>query len=224
MKTDHILGKQIQKLLFDHNLENPIMNHIVDNWNNNDYQLELQDIFQQFLIKLGLDLNNHSIINTPKRVIEFFIKELFYGLDYKNFPKISLNPNSFNYHTPIISKAITVRSTCEHHLVSINGSAVIAYIPSANIVGLSKLNRVVDFFARRPQVQERLTRQILVTLQNILQTENVAVAINASHNCIVIRGVENPNSETLTMELGGEFLSNVDYKNMFLNLSTQLTI
>ena len=214
------LGLKIQKLLQDNNLENPMINEVVAKWSDPTYISVIQDKLSDFLKALGFDLSDTSIANTPRRVVKFFIKELFYGLDYRNFPKISLALNTFKYHTPLISQAIVVNSTCEHHLVSIRGQAVIAYIPKDKVVGLSKLNRVVDFFASRPQVQERMTRQIFIVLQYILETEDVAVAINASHNCIVIRGVKDTDSKTLTIELGGQFLSDTILKDNFYQLAS----
>ena len=211
---DPILGHKIQQLLIKHNLENPINNNII-NWQDETYKNKLIQQFGEFLNNLGLDITNPSIAKTPSRVIDFLINESFYGLDYNNFPRISSNENIYKYTTPLYSNNITVHSTCEHHLVSIIGEARVAYIPKNNIVGLSKINRVVDFFAKRPQVQERLTRQILVALQMILDTEDVAVSIQAKHNCIVVRGVKNFNTTNSTFAFGGEFLSNDTLKNTF---------
>jgi GTP cyclohydrolase I len=216
------LGLRVQKLLQDNNLENPLHDEVIARWSDPKYVNVIQEKLADFLQVLGLNLTDKSMANTPKRVVKFFINELFYGLDYRNFPKISLTPNVFKYHTPLISQAITVNSTCEHHLVSIRGRAIIAYIPKDVIVGLSKLNRVVDFFASRPQVQERMTRQMFVVLQDILETEDVAISINASHNCIVIRGVKDHDSETLTMELGGQFLQDTILKDNFCKMAMSM--
>lgn len=216
------LGLKIQKLLQDNNLENPMINEIIVKWGDPEFMKTLQHKLGDFLQTLGLDLADKSIANTPSRVVRFFINELFYGLDYRNFPKISVCPNTFKYNTPLISDGITVNSTCEHHLVSIQGLAIVAYIPKQKVVGLSKLNRIVDFFASRPQVQERMTRQIFVALQGILETTDVAIAINASHHCIVTRGVKDRDSKTLTMELGGQFLSDSVLKDNFYKMAINM--
>lgn len=214
---DFELGKQIQQLLIENGLENPIVSKNIAKWCEVPHTSEMSNKFAEFLQLLGMDLTDSSLMKTPSRVVKFFINELFYGLDYKNFPRISTNINTFNYNSPLISTGITINSTCEHHLVAINGSAIIAYIPGKKFVGLSKLNRVVDFFARRPQVQERMTKQIFITLQNVLETQDVAVAINATHNCIVIRGVKDAATENLTLEMGGKFLEDSVLKTSFYN-------
>lgn len=212
---DYTLGKRIQKLLLDNKVESPILVDNISKWDDESYLQELSSKFAIFLEGLGFDLSDESIMKTPSRVVKFLINESFYGLDYRNFPRISTNVNTYKYHTPLVSTGITVHSTCEHHLVSISGFAIVAYIPDTKIVGLSKINRIVDFFARRPQVQERMTRQIFIALQNILSTEDVAIAINATHNCIAVRGVKNSDTENLTMELGGKFIYDEVLKNTF---------
>ncbi|MBP9743658.1 MAG: GTP cyclohydrolase I FolE [Burkholderiales bacterium] len=207
------LGYRIHKLLLAKNLENPIVAEKIAQWVEN--KPELENKLASFLQQLGFDLNNDSLSNTPYRVVEFLMNELFYGLDYQKFPHISTTLNEYEYTSPIFSKHITVDSTCEHHLVAIRGYATIAYIPQTKIIGLSKLNRIVDFFAKRPQLQERLTRQILVAVQEILATENVAILINAVHDCIVRRGIKNHASEILTVETGGVFTTDLGLKANF---------
>lgn len=221
---DYELGKRIQKLLLDNCLENPVIPEYIDKWQDSAYLEQIKDKFAAFLKVLGFDLNDKSICKTPSRVVEFLINESFYGLDYKNFPCIATNVNNYKYTMPLVSSGITINSTCEHHLVAISGYAEVAYIPGGKIVGLSKINRLVDFFARRPQVQERLTRQIFVTLQEVLETDAVAVAIKAAHNCIVIRGVRNVDTENLTLELGGKFLTDEVLKNSFYNAAFNLKL
>lgn len=211
------LGNKVRQILMERGLENPVSNRI-NLWNDEKHLRLLESKLGDFLTELGLGLNDESMRKTPNRVVKFFINELFYGLDYNNFPEMSTTANAFKYHTPLISKGISVNSTCEHHLVSIHGEAIIAYIPGDSIIGLSKLNRIVDFFASRPQVQERLNRQIFVALQTVLETESVAVAINAKHNCIVTRGVQDNDTKNLTFELGGEFLNNTVLSTSFHNL------
>ena len=216
------LGLHIHNLLKAQKLENPILQEYVEQWSNSEHLARLEVKLAEFLVLLGFDLSDSSLSKTPKRVVKFFLNELFHGLDYQNFPNISATDNDFAYTSPLISQGISVNSTCEHHLVAIQGKAIVAYMPTDKIVGLSKLNRVVDFFARRPQVQERMTRQIFVVLQEVLGTEDVAVAINATHNCIVTRGIEDVESETLTLETGGKFASDSVLKASFYQLATAM--
>ena len=143
------------------------------------------------------------IQKTPERVARFFVNELFYGLNYNNFPKITFNHNQYGYQEPVISKNISFKSTCEHHLVTISGEAFIAYIPKDNVIGLSKINRVVNFFARRPQVQERLTTQIADALVEILKPMGVIVIIDCEHLCMSMRGVRKSEARTVTSAVRG---------------------
>ena len=154
---------------------------------------------------LGLDLNDDSLAETPHRIAKMYVQEIFSGLDYSAFPKISVIENKMGADEMITVDNISLTSTCEHHFVVIDGVAKVAYIPSRNIIGLSKINRIVNFFAQRPQVQERLTRQILIALQTILETDDVAVSIKATHYCVKSRGVKDANSQTSTTALGGCF-------------------
>lgn len=210
---DEFLGQVIHKMLLEKGVESPVF---FDKVNNKTELIKekIKDVFEL----LGLDLSNASIIDSPKRIAKFFINELFYGLNYKKFPYITTTPNEYSYHNPIFSQGIEFNSTCEHHLVTILGKAYIAYIPKDKVIGLSKINRVVDFFAKRPQVQERATRQIFFALQNILDTEDIAVAINAKHHCIVIRGVRNENTDNITVEFGGQFKEQQNLQNNLYNL------
>lgn len=165
---------------------------------------------------LGLDLGDDSLAETPHRIAKMYIHEIFSGLDYTHFPKISLIDNKMGTDEMVKISDIDLTSTCEHHFVTIDGAASVAYIPADKIIGLSKINRIVRFFAQRPQVQERLTRQILVALQTLLETDNVAVSIKATHYCVKSRGVMDSNSQTSTMALGGEFRQNMQLKAAFL--------
>lgn len=210
---DEFLGQVIHEMLLAKGVESPVFFDKV----NSRTEL-IQEKIKDVLELLGLDLSNASIIDSPKRIAKFFINELFYGLNYKNFPHITTTPNEYSYHNPIFSQGIEFNSTCEHHLVTILGKAYIAYIPKDKVIGLSKINRVVDFFAKRPQVQERATRQIFFALQNILDTEDIAVAINAKHHCIVIRGVRNENTDNITVEFGGQFKEQQSLQNNLYNL------
>jgi len=184
-------------------------------WQDETYETILKHKLADFLESLGLDLSNSSMLQTPDRVIKFFINELFFGLDYHNFPSITPLSNDYAYKNPLFATGITVNSTCEHHLVPITGLAMVGYIPNNTIVGLSKLNRVIDFFARRPQMQERLTRQIFITLTEVLHTEDIAIAINATHDCVAVRGIGDPNTNILTLECGGKFLADEILQNNF---------
>ncbi len=172
--------------------------------------------FESIMDILGLDLNDDSLQGTPKRVAKMFVKEIFHGLDPKNKPSISLFENKFAYRQMLVEKGIRVQSFCEHHFLPIYGVAHVAYIPGDKVIGLSKLNRIVDYYARRPQVQERLTQQIALELQNTLQTKDVAVYIDAKHMCVQARGVEHQNSSTVTSSYNGRFL-NESVRSEFLN-------
>ena len=161
--------------------------------------------FAQILEELGLDLTDDSLSGTPYRVAKMYVKELFYGLDPKNKPKISLFDNKYRYGKMLVEKNISLDSLCEHHFLPINGYAHVAYIPKDKVIGLSKINRVVDYYAHRPQVQERLSLQILNELKETLQTEDVMVMISAKHLCVSQRGIKDKESSTTTLEYSGRF-------------------
>lgn len=160
---------------------------------------------EHILETLGLDLNDDSLKGTPNRVAKMFVKELFGGLDPKNKPSASTFDNKYKYGEMLVEKNITMYSTCEHHLLPIVGKAHIAYISNGSVVGLSKMNRIVDYFAKRPQVQERLTIQVVRELQNVLGTKDVACVIDAKHLCVNSRGIKDIESSTVTSEFGGKF-------------------
>lgn len=166
---------------------------------------------------LELNLTDDSLEETPKRVAKMYVDEVFSGLDYGNFPKITVIENKMNVSEMVKVKDITVTSTCEHHLVTIDGKCAVAYIPRGKIIGLSKINRIVRFFAQRPQVQERMTQQILVALQVLLESDDVAVTMSAVHYCVKSRGVMDATSETTTTALGGIFKSNHATRSEFLH-------
>ncbi len=161
--------------------------------------------FREIMTALGLDLANDSLKDTPQRVAKMYVNEMFSGLWDKNFPKITTIENDMNYDQMIVAKKVSVMSTCEHHFVTIDGLATVGYIPCKKVIGLSKINRIVKFFSRRPQVQERLTKQIADCLSAVLETEHVAVHIAAKHYCLVSRGVEDTHSVTVTSDLRGDF-------------------
>ena len=161
--------------------------------------------FRHIMEIMGLDMTDDSLRGTPKRVAKMYIKEVFSGLDPKNKPAIALFENKYNYNQMLVEKDITVFSNCEHHFVPIYGKAHVAYISSGKVIGLSKLNRIVEYYAKRPQVQERLTVQIANELKEALQTEDVAVVIDAQHMCVQSRGIRDSGSSTVTAFYGGKF-------------------
>ncbi|MGX1023617.1 GTP cyclohydrolase I [Psychroflexus sp. MBR-150] len=165
---------------------------------------------------LGLDLADDSLSGTPQRVAKMFVNEMFSGLNPKHKPKMSTFDNKYRYGEMLVEKNITVYSTCEHHLLPIVGKAHIAYISSGRVVGLSKMNRIVDYYAKRPQVQERMTMQIVKDLQEALDTEDVACIVDAKHLCVNSRGIRDIESSTVTSEFGGQF-KNQDVKKEFLD-------
>ncbi len=171
-----------------------------------DVKIELiEKHFRHIMEIMGLDLTDDSLRGTPKRVAKMYVKEVFSGLDPKNKPKVALFDNKYKYDQMLVEKDISVFSNCEHHFVPIYGKAHIAYISSGKVIGLSKLNRIVEYFSKRPQVQERLTVQIANELKQALQTEDVAVVIDAKHMCVQSRGVRDAGSSTVTAYYGGKF-------------------
>ena len=176
----------------------------------------IQDDVRHIMETLGLDLNDDSLNGTPKRVAKMFVNEIFGGLNPKLKPSASVFDNKYKYGEMLVEKNITVYSTCEHHLLPIVGKAHIAYVSNGTVVGLSKMNRIVDYFAKRPQVQERLTIQVVKELQNVLNTEDVACVIDAKHLCVNSRGIRYIESSTVTSEFGGKF-KNKEIKREFLD-------
>ena len=168
------------------------------------------------LYTLGMDMTDDSLKGTPKRVAKMYVNEIFSGLNPKNKPKASTFDNKYKYGEILVEKNITLYSTCEHHLLPIVGKAHIAYISNGNVVGLSKMNRIVQYYAQRPQVQERLTIQIVRELQGVLNTKDVACVIDAKHLCVNQRGIKDIASSTVTCEFGGVF-KNQDKKQEFLD-------
>lgn len=165
----------------------------------------IEDKFREIMDVLGLDLDDDSLSGTPHRVAKMFVKEIFYGLNPDNKPKMSVFENKFKYGEMLVEKNINLNSTCEHHFLPIIGKAHVAYVSNGQVIGLSKINRIVDYFARRPQVQERLTVQIANELKKVLGTEDVAVVIDAKHLCVSSRGIQDEGSSTVTAEYGGIF-------------------
>ncbi len=171
-----------------------------------DTKIELiADKFRDIMDILGLDLSDDSLNGTPNRVAKMYVKEIFSGLNPENKPAVTLFENKFQYGEMLVEKDITFFSNCEHHFVPIWGRAHVAYISSGKVVGLSKLNRIVQYYARRPQVQERMTRQIAEEFKRVLDTEDVAVVIDANHMCVMSRGVQDHTSKTITSDYSGAF-------------------
>ncbi|HIX56190.1 MAG TPA: GTP cyclohydrolase I FolE [Candidatus Anaerobiospirillum pullistercoris] len=203
----------VRQALLERGLETPLIPNDLTAQQKRD---KISACMREMMETLGLDLNDDSLIKTPYRVGKMFVDELFRGLDYHNFPEITLIENKMQVDEMIKVKDISFTSTCEHHFMVIDGMAKVAYMPSKKIIGLSKINRIVRFFAQRPQVQERLTQQILVALQTLLETRNVAVTITATHYCVKARGVQDPTSSTTTTALGGHFKLNPSSRHEFL--------
>jgi GTP cyclohydrolase I len=178
--------------------------------------LKLTELFTDVLKTLGMDLANDSLKDSPARIARMYVNEIFRGLNTDNFPKITTIENDMSYDQMLVVRDIAVVSTCEHHFVTIDGKATIAYIPKNRVIGLSKINRIADFFARRPQVQERLTKQIADCLEDVLGTEDVAVHINAKHYCVISRGIEDHSSTTITSDLRGAFKADSRTRTEFL--------
>lgn len=182
-----------------------------------DLKIELiQKHFTEIMTILGLDLSDDSLKDTPRRVAKMYVKEIFSGLNPLNKPEVTLFENKYSYRQMLVEKNITVYSNCEHHFVPIIGKAHVGYFSNGKVIGLSKLNRLVHYFSKRPQVQERLTIQIANELKRVLNTEDVAVVIEASHLCVSSRGVQDTASLTITSDFGGRF-SNADVKDEFFH-------
>ncbi|MCS6904116.1 MAG: GTP cyclohydrolase I FolE [Bacteroidia bacterium] len=173
--------------------------------------------FRDIMQTLGLDLEDDSLAGTPYRVAKMYVEEVFAGLDPKNMPKVALFENKYAYNEMLIEKNITVHSMCEHHFVPIIGEAHVGYISSGKVIGLSKINRIVKYFCKRPQVQERLTCEIAEHLAQVLETKDVAVIINAKHYCVAMRGIEDNTSTTITAVYKGKF-EEPFYREQFLRL------
>jgi len=177
--------------------------------------LKIEEYFREIMNVLGLDLTDDSLRGTPKRVAKMYVQEIFAGLNPKNKPEIALFENKYKYKEMLVEKDITFYSNCEHHFVPIFGKAHVAYISNGQVIGLSKINRVVQYFARRPQVQERLTIQIAEELKRVLNTEDVAVVIDAVHLCVSSRGVQDNDSKTVTSHFGGKFNDEASRREFF---------
>lgn len=198
--ADH--AELVRQALVESGLETPIID---TGLTQEEKYLRIKASMTDVVTTLGLDLSDDSLQDTPHRIAKMYVDEVFSGLDYSNFPKIAVIDNKMQVEEMIKVSDISVVSTCEHHFVTIDGRSRVAYIPQQKIIGLSKINRIVRFFSQRPQVQERLTQQVLVALQTLLETKDVAVTIDATHYCVKSRGVMDVNSSTQTTSLGGQF-------------------
>jgi GTP cyclohydrolase I len=185
-------------------LETPMKLNAFD-MSNEEKKEKISILFSKIMDVLGLDLTDDSLQGTPNRVAKMYVEEIFSGLDPKNKPKVALFDNKYQYNQMLVEKNITFYSNCEHHFVPIIGKAHIAYKSSGKVIGLSKINRIVQYYAKRPQVQERLTNQIANELKTVLETEDVAIIIDAKHLCVSSRGVKDDTSATVTTYFGGEF-------------------
>ncbi len=217
MKIDKILN-EIDELGDAHASSNAVTPLRDDAFDLSDIEkiASIKEDVKRILDTLGLDLTDDSLKGTPQRVAKMFVNEIFSGLDPKRKPKASTFENKYQYGEMLVEKNITVYSTCEHHLLPIVGKAHVAYISNGTVVGLSKMNRIVDYFAKRPQVQERMTMQIVQELQNVLGTPDVACVIDAKHLCVNSRGIRDIESSTVTSEFGGAFKQK-DVKREFLD-------
>jgi len=206
-------ARQVREALIKRGLETPLVaNPLTRDQKYDRIRVAMSDVMEA----LGLDTNDDSLTETPHRIAKMYVDEIFSGLDYQQFPKVTVIDNKMQVEEMVKVREISVTSTCEHHFVTIDGVATVAYIPKDKIIGLSKINRIVRFFAQRPQVQERLTQQVLIALQTLLGTDDVAVTVKATHYCVKARGVMDANSSTETTALGGAFKANAKTRAEFL--------
>ena len=216
VKTDPGLGQKVHEYLVSVGVETPVNNNGLSRQEKID---KIENNFNQILDTLGLDREDDSLIDSPKRIAKMYVNEIFWGLDYEAFPKATVVENKMKYNEMVIVKNISVQSYCEHHFVVIDGLACVAYVPKEKVLGLSKINRIVEYFAKRPQIQERLTEQVYHALSFILETENIAVMIDGDHYCVKSRGVEDTGSSTITSRLGGAFKSDHKARAEFIALA-----
>ena len=218
-KTDPVLGKLVHEHLVNMGVETPMK---PNNLSRTDKIAIIETKFRDIMEALGLDLEDDSLIETPKRVAKMYVGEIFWSLDFEAFPKCTTVDNKMKYDEMVVERNINVQSNCEHHFVVIDGLATVAYVPKQKVLGLSKINRIVEYFSKRPQIQERLTEQIFHALQFILETEDVAVMIDAQHFCVLSRGVEDTGSSTVTSKLGGGFKSDPAARAEFYQMARKV--
>lgn len=211
-KTDKELGLRVSQYLTEKGVETPVKENGLSE---KEKMNIIEDSFKTIMNALGLDLKDDSLMDTPERVSNMFVNEIYWGLLPDNFPKVTAVDNKMGYDSMVIEKGINVQSNCEHHFIVIDGFANIAYVPKNKVLGLSKLNRIVEYFSKRPQIQERLTQQVYYALEYILETSDIAVIIDAKHYCVKSRGVEDVGSQTITSKLGGVFKADPTYRKEF---------
>jgi GTP cyclohydrolase I len=214
-KVDAELGQKVHEYLVKMGVETPVVDNKLSR---TDKIAIIESKFSDIMKTLGLDLDDDSLAETPKRVAKMFVNETMWGLDWEAFPKCTTVDNKMNYNEMVIERGITVQSLCEHHILPIVGKATIAYVPKTKVLGLSKMPRIVEYFSRRPQIQERLTEQVYHALCYILESEDVAVVIEAEHLCVSSRGVEDTNASTITSKLGPAFKADPALRSEFMNL------
>ena len=219
-KCDPALGKNVEKYLIEKGVHTPTSHNGLAIQEKIDI---IEDRFRDIMVTLGLDMTDDSLTDTPTRVAKMYVKEVFWGLDPNAFPKCTAVQNKMQYDEMVVERNINIQSNCEHHFVIIDGKATIAYIPKDKVLGLSKLNRICEFFSKRPQIQERLTEQIFYALEYILDTDDIAVVIKGKHYCVRSRGVEDVGSDTLTSKLGGRFKTEPAMRAEFMSLAFQST-
>lgn len=215
--AEHLISAEatiVRRALEAKGLETPMTENGLSN---EEKRARIQAAMRVVMETLGLDLSDDSLHDSPNRIAKMYVNEIFSGLDYRAFPKITQIENKMSIDQPVQVTDISLTSTCEHHFVTIDGTATVSYIPKDTVLGLSKINRLVGFFAQRPQVQERLTQQVMVAIQALTGTDDVAVSINATHYCVKARGIRDSQSYTKTSSLGGAFSSNPDLRREFYN-------
>lgn len=214
-KCDPDLGLRVHQHLVKHGVETPTLKNDLDRKGKIDL---IQRHFRDIMTILGLDLSDDSLTETPNRWAKMVVNETMWGLDHETFPKCTTVDNKMHYDEMVVERNITVQSLCEHHILPIIGRATVAYVPGRHVLGLSKIPRIVEYFSRRPQIQERLTEQIFHALQYILDTDNIAVIIDAAHLCVSTRGVEDTSASTITSKLGGVFKNDPATRAEFMRL------
>lgn len=214
-KSDPELGQRVHEHLVAMGVETPVTQNNLSRTDKIDI---VETKFRDIMEALGLDLTDDSLVDTPKRVAKMYVGEIFWGLDYEAFPKCTTVDNKMKYDEMVVERNVNVQSNCEHHFVVIDGVATVAYIPNQKVLGLSKINRIVEYFSKRPQIQERLTEQVFHALSFILETDNVAVVVDAQHYCVKSRGVEDVGSSTVTSKLGGCFKNEPAVRAEFMNI------
>lgn len=215
-QRDPLLGKQIRAALENRGIETPMIHH-PDTDYPRDRHSHISAHMGAIMIELGLDTQDDSLADTPLRFARMLLDEVCYGLDYDNFPRCTTVENKMLHDDELVMEnGITVKSLCEHHFMPIEGMASVAYRPKHKVLGLSKMNRIVDFFSRRPQVQERLTSQIATALQTVLDCPDVAVVVNAVHHCVRHRGIQDQHSHTITVSLNGCFKEDRQIREEFM--------